>query len=136
MISDSGRHAIKAVVILATQPDNQPMGAKAIAQEIRAPQNYLGKLLQQLAAAGILNSARGHGGGFSLARKANKITLLDVLDPLQHISDKPECFFGWKKCSDSNPCAFHEQWKPQRKRIAELLTDTTIDDILDGKIIE
>ena len=112
------------------------MGAKDIAKEIGAPQNYLGKLLQQLATEGVLKSTKGRGGGFSLARKPEDISLLHVLDPIARISQKADCFFGWKKCSNANPCAFHHKWKPLREQFADLLEHTTIDEILDGKIIE
>jgi Rrf2 family protein len=136
MVTTTGLHAIRALAYLALQPKGTKMGAAAIAQEIKAPQNYLGKLLQTLANEGLLESQKGHGGGFSLARVPKKISLYDVLDPIERLSDRPECFFGWKKCSDKHPCAMHEKWTPRRDAFYELLKSTTIDEVTTGEIFE
>jgi Rrf2 family protein len=136
MISDTGRHAIKALTILAQQEDGTPLGAKQIASQINAPRNYLGKLLQNLAAEGLLESTKGHGGGFSLSKPPHKISLFEVLDPIEKMSKQPDCFLGWKKCADSRPCAFHHQWKPLREARIKMLKTTTLADIVQGEFIE
>ena len=136
MINETGRHAIKAVVTLARHPEGVHQGAKAIAEEIKAPANYLGKLLQQLANEGLLTSTKGRGGGFSLARPASEITLFDILDPIQHLSRERQCILGWKKCSNTKPCAMHHSYAPIREQMEVLYQDTTIADVLSGAIIE
>ncbi len=136
MISETGRHAIKAVIILARQEKGTHLGAKAIAEEIKAPANYLGKLLQQLAHEGLLKSSKGRGGGFALAVPAKSICLYDVLDPIQHLSSKRDCILGWKVCSNKKPCAVHNTYAPIREQLTQLYRGTTIADVLEGAIIE
>lgn len=136
MVTTTGLHAIRALAYLAMQPKGTKKGAAAIAVEIGAPQNYLGKLLQTLSHAGLLNSQKGHGGGFSLAKSPKKITLFDILDPIEHIGDQPECFFGWKQCSSKRPCAVHEQWAPRRDAFYEVLRGVSIEDVSKGEIFE
>ena len=70
MLSKTGLHAVRAIVALARLPGGAYAGAGRIAQEISAPQNYLGKLLQSLADEGLVESQKGLGGGFRLARSA------------------------------------------------------------------
>jgi Rrf2 family protein len=79
MMSKTAVHALKAVVALAELPDNGFEGAASLAERIRAPQNYLGKLLQVLARAGVLQSQKGLGGGFQLARPPESISLYDIV---------------------------------------------------------
>ena len=136
MVSTTGLHVIRALAYLAMQPKGTKMSAALIAAEVHAPANYLGKLLQTLANEGLLHSQKGHGGGFSLARSAEKISLYDVLDPIERLSSHPACFFGWKRCQDKNPCSVHAQWGPQRDSFYNLLKTTTINQISQGEIFE
>jgi Rrf2 family protein len=119
---------------LARQPTGTRVKANDVAKEINAPSNYLGKLMQVLAQDGLLESQKGHGGGFSLARSPKKITLFDVLQSIDGIGSKPICFFGWKECSDAKPCAVHHEWLPRRDAMNEFFKTVTIKKISDGEI--
>ena len=136
MITTTGLHGIRAMAYLAEQPKGTRIGAAEIAHHIHAPPNYLGKLLQTLGTAGLLTSHKGRGGGFELARSAKKISLYDVLDPIERLSDQPACFFGWKKCSDEKPCAMHNKWKSRRESIHSLLKEVSIHAVAQGEIME
>jgi Rrf2 family protein len=111
-------------------PEGVYAGAGRIAREIKAPQNYLGKLLQVLAREGLLVSQKGLGGGFRLARDPNEITLYDVVEPFEHISRWSGCLLGHRECSDEAACGIHHQWKRVRHGYFRLLTRTTIADLL------
>lgn len=136
MISTTGLHAVRAMAYLARLKEGTHVGAVAIAKEIHAPRNYLGKLLQSLTQSGLLVSLKGHGGGFSLAKSPKKISLFDVLDALEGIGKEPDCFFGWKKCSDEKPCAMHKKWKPVRERFCTVMEKVSIKDVAEGDLFE
>src|SRR5262245_13592381 len=124
MLSKTGLHAVRAMVALARLPEGAYAGASAIAQDIGAPQNYLGKLLRNLADQGLVESQKGLGGGFRLARDAQLITLLDVVEPIEHISRWAGCILGLSACSDAAPCAMHERWKAVRNAYVQMLRQT------------
>lgn len=87
MISSTAEYALRAVVHLGTHPET-PAAAQQIAEATRVPAGYLSKVLHDLAKAGIVNSARGPKGGYSLARPPSEISILDVInavDPFQRI---------------------------------------------------
>src|SRR5262245_48864240 len=105
MLSKTGLHAVRAMVALARLPRGAYAGAAGIARDIGAPQNYLGKLLKDLAGEGLLESQKGLGGGFRLARDAREITLFDVVEPIEHVSRWSGCILGMPACSDRAPCA-------------------------------
>lgn len=129
MISKTALHTLKAVVALAERP-NDFQGAGHIAEQIGAPQNYLGKLLQNLVQTGIVFSQKGKGGGFCLARKPEDVTLFDVVEPVDHASRWEGCFMGKPECDASNPCALHHQWVVVREAYLKMLKSATLADIV------
>ena len=130
MLSKTGLHAVRAMVALAKLPDGSYGGAARIAQEIGAPQNYLGKLLKALAEEGLVESQKGLGGGFRLARNPQEISLLDVIEPIEHISRWSGCILGRPECSDGDPCAIHNRWKAVRDAYLRMLQRTTIAELV------
>ena len=129
MLSKSGVHAVRALVVLAELPSGDYKGAVAIAQQTGAPQNYLGKLLQLLSRRGLVESQKGLGGGFRLARSPHEISLFDVIDAIEDSSRWNECILGNPSCSDDNPCSVHSRWAPVRDSYLELMKNTTIVDL-------
>jgi Rrf2 family transcriptional regulator, iron-sulfur cluster assembly transcription factor len=130
MITKTAMHAVRALVALARLPEGGYAGAAKIAQEIGAPQNYLGKLLQTLAHEGLVQSQKGLGGGFCLARPPRRITLFDVVEPIESVSRWAGCMIGRPVCSEEAPCAIHERWKKVRSAYLDLLKQTTIADLV------
>jgi Rrf2 family protein len=118
------------MVALAQLPDNTYAGAGAIAREIGAPQNYLGKLLQTLSREGLVESQKGLGGGFRLARDPRAISLYDIVEPIEQISRWSGCILGRPACSEENPCAIHHRWKKVRDTYLQMLMQTTIADLV------
>ena len=129
MISKTALHTLKAVSLLAERPGAY-QGAAHIAEQIGAPQNYLGKLLQALVQTGIVHSQTGMGGGFCLAKDPSAITLFDVVDPVDHISRWEGCFMGKDACDASNPCVLHHQWAAVRNAYLTMLKSSTLADLV------
>ena len=115
---------------LAQLPEGAHAGAARIARDIGAPPNYLGKLLQARARAGLVQSQKGLGGGFCLARDPRHISLFDVLEPLEHVSRWSGCILGRPGCSDRDPGAAHDRWQKVRNAYLDLLTRTSIADLV------
>ncbi len=134
MISRTGIHAATALASLAALEPGEFAGSVAIAREIGAPQNYLGKLLNVLAGEGLVQSQKGFGGGFRLARRADKISLYDVVEPLDRVSRWGDCFLQGGKCKPDNPCAVHSRWKTIRDEYLKFLKETTIEDLAQKRV--
>ncbi len=130
MFTKTSLHAIRAFMVLAELPEGAHAGAAAIAKEIGAPQNYLGKLLQSYIRENLVVSQKGLGGGFALARDASEISLFDVVNPIEDIAGKTGCILGRATCGDDNPCAVHESWGQIRDAYLKLLTETHIADLV------
>lgn len=79
-ISRSTGYAILAVGYIAKHEDQPVILSQSISKEYDIPLEYLLKILQQLVRANVLRSKRGPRGGFSLAKTAKKITLLEIIE--------------------------------------------------------
>lgn len=130
MFSKSGTHAVRALMELAVLPKGSHLGATALAEITGAPSNYLGKLLQTLTKAGLVDSRRGLGGGFRLAKNPAKISLYDVVDPIDHLSRWEGCILAMGKCSDRTACPVHTKWGKVREDYMEFLHSTTIAEMI------
>jgi len=126
MLSQSGIHAIRAIVALAELPEAAYCGVPEIARSTGSPRNYLGKLLLQLSRHGLVESRKGLGGGFRLARPATEIRLIDVMASLEDVGRWSACVFTSGTCSDIQPCMVHTRWSRAREAFLAFLRDTTI----------
>jgi len=129
MISKTGMHAVTALAALAALPPGAYAGAAEIAAGTGAPPNYLGKLLKTLADAGLVQSQKGKGGGFRLARNPAAISVFQAVDPIEHLSRWSGCFLGRARCSPKHPCPVHQHWQRVRDRYLKFLQETTIADL-------
>ncbi len=79
-ISTTAHYGLIAAGYIAEQADEGLVLASRISEEYDIPLEYLFKILQQMVKADILRSKRGRKGGFTLARPAKEITLLEIIE--------------------------------------------------------
>ena len=78
-ISAKADYAVRAVIELAAVPAGTSLSARKIAAAQEIPQNFLENILAELRRAGIVHTHRGPGGGSSLARSAESVTVAEIL---------------------------------------------------------
>jgi len=122
-------YAIRTLSYLAQSSDHSPAQGREIAKAERLPAAILGKVLQELVRKGLLESRRGPGGGFLLARRAELITLRDVVAAIDGLDHFLECPVGLEECSDESPCPVHDTWKALRTQMMDYLEATTLVDM-------
>jgi len=129
MFSQTQEYALRAVVWLAQHESEGAVGNTRIADETSVPTSYLSKVLQQLARGGIVQSKRGVGGGFQLARDPDELTVLEVVnavDPLQRIT---ACPLGLKT-HKHKLCPMHNRLDEALEMVADALGKSTIREIM------
>ncbi len=83
LLSTKGIYGLSAMYELSLMQDDKPIQIKEIAKKANIPQNYLEQLLVVLRRAELVNSVRGAFGGYFLAKKAEDITVKDILIALE-----------------------------------------------------
>jgi len=130
MLSQSAEYALRAALYMAGQERCAPVRVVEMAEALSIPQNYLSKVLHQLARDGVLQSTRGPKGGFELVGAPNRITLAHITATVEPEQDRLECLLGQSRCSDARPCAAHERWKAVNQSVRTFFAETTLDDLL------
>src|SRR5262245_56531872 len=83
-LTRASNYAISAVVALSAQQEERtPVASHHTAAAQGIPERFLLKVLKPLVSAGLLQSVKGPHGGYRLARPANKITLLDIVEAVE-----------------------------------------------------
>ncbi|HEV8537333.1 MAG TPA: Rrf2 family transcriptional regulator [Bacteroidota bacterium] len=119
-------YAIQAVLYLALHPQNEKTSIRELTKVLKIPYHFLAKILQKLTHKGLLHSQKGLAGGFSLARPAANITLFEIIEAIDGNGLMHNCILGFPECSESDPCALHDQWLKSRDGIYQLLANDTI----------
>jgi Rrf2 family protein len=132
VLSTTADHALRAVLFLGAQPRGSLTSAEEIARSIGAPANYLSKTLHVLAKAGILLSAPGRYGGFSLAMAPTRLTLAQVVRQFDGASGSSRCMLGDRSCNPDQPCFAHQRWRAINYAYASALESTTVADLIGG----
>ncbi len=128
MLSQVVGYAASALGHIASA-GGKPVLVKEIAQAADLPAPYLAKIIQTLARKGIVVTQRGIGGGVTLARPANEISLFDLGISLDDPAVQAQCMLGTAQCSDERCCPAHKYWSAERAKIHEQLKSMTIADI-------
>jgi len=129
-ISTKGRYAVRAMLELAMNYGRGPVLMSAIAENQEISRKYLHAILTSLKSAGIVNSVRGVGGGFLLAKPPSKIRLLDVLEILEGPLVPVHCVEDSKSCHRAKRCSARQVWQEVAKAVKNTLKKITLEDLL------
>lgn len=125
--SSACSYAIRAMARLAmVRPDGYVL-LEELCAGTDLPKHFVAKIFQELVRRGLLTSAKGRGGGFALARPANKITLYDIVAIVDGVEELDHCVVGMARCDDEQPCPQHDQWKGIRNQLRRFLLETTLE---------
>lgn len=106
MLSKTAEYALRAVVCVASE-SGRPTSADVLARKTKIPRAYLHRVLQDLAAAGLVRSRPGPGGGYELARSTDKLTILDIVTAVAPIERIRHCPLGLT--SHTKLCPLHRE---------------------------
>lgn len=132
MLSNSCRYGIRAVVYLASRyPEKINIGIKEISGNLNLPAPFLAKILQQLARHKILNSVKGPNGGFSLLKKPESLTMLDIVKIIDGEALFENCLIHDGSCTEAKKsrkiCPVHDDFSKIREDIDKLFRGKTIE---------
>ena len=130
VITRATEYAVRTVIFLAQQPKNDIVLKKDICRTQEVTPAFLTKILQPLIKVGIVNSQRGVGGGFLLAKDPNEITMLDILQAEEGQLKLNHCLVDADFCHRDAYCSAHEVWHDAQHEMAEVLKRYSVADLV------
>ncbi|OGW34613.1 MAG: hypothetical protein A2010_17520 [Nitrospirae bacterium GWD2_57_9] len=128
-ITREGDYGIRSVLYLARQPFKKISFVNEISEEYKIPRSFLAKILQKLVKAKLIRSYRGVKGGFSLAKQAREISMLDVIEAIEGKMCLNICLVDKKKCSFSKHCPVSPVWAAVQVKFTDMLKKMNFEDL-------
>src|SRR5579884_2681737 len=114
-------YAVRVLVALVRKPCDERVSLPALARETEAPESFLSKVLQSLARAGLIESHRGHAGGFAASPAGRSSSMRQVIEAIDGPIALNVCVNGELGCERSSYCPAHPVWaRAQRAMLREL----------------
>ena len=130
VITRATEYAIRTIIYLAQQPKNEIVLKKDICRTQNVTPAFLTKILQPLIKAGIVSSQRGVGGGFLLARDAEDINLLDILQAEEGELKLNHCLVDEDVCQRDKHCSAHEVWHEAQSEMIKVLKKHSVAELV------
>ena len=124
-ITRQADYAVRAVLYLAQLEPGRRAATAQIAQDQHIPATFLAKIVSQLSGAGILRATRGAHGGVALARPAENINLLDILEAIDGPIVLNDCVLDPQTCQLHETCAVRLIWCEAQADLVARLRQTT-----------
>lgn len=128
-LTRKGEYAIRGILYLARQPQGKVSLVGDIAAASDVPKSFLAKILQDFVKMGLVTSSRGTGGGFLLARPADRITLREVVEAVEGPIMPNRCLSGPGACDRDRFCRVHPVWERVRQETIAILDGITIEEL-------
>ncbi len=131
IFSKKCEYAIQAVLYLSSLNEDKVVNAQDISDELKIPKEFISKILQELTFSGIIESKKGKGGGFALAKPPQQIKLIELVYAIDGDGIFHQCVLGFPNCTSEAPCPVHERWSKLINETHQILSNETIDQYKD-----
>ncbi len=124
-LTTKGRFAVTAMIDLALRCGDGPVSLAGISDRQKISLSYLEQLFGKLRRYGLVESVRGPGGGYCLARPTSQMTVTPL--------DATQCG-GRENCHDDERCMTHELWSTLNDKMYEYLSSVSLSELVDQQI--
>jgi Rrf2 family protein len=124
-LTRAGEYAVRCMLYLSCLGVDKIGTRKEIAQAMDIPAQFLGKIAQQLARAGLIEIVQGPKGGFRLVLPPEKVTLLGVIEAVIGEIYLNDCLMRPESCHRSPTCTVYHVWEKARSQLRQTLEETT-----------
>lgn len=132
-LTRAAEYAIRCVLYLSKQSEGCVVARMEIASAMEIPDQYLGKIAQQLSRAGIIEIRQGARGGFRLVKPPSDLSLLDVIEAVMGEIFLNDCVLRPDSCTRSDACSVHVVWEKARNQLRKTLGEATFSTLIRNK---
>jgi Rrf2 family protein len=132
-ITTQAEYGLICALHLARRLDEGPVTGREIAAQERLPGDYVEQIMLKLRRSGIVKSTRGAHGGYTLARRADEISVHDVISAAEHSTFEVHCTshpVEEARCSSSHECSIRPVWLLLQRQIDDVLQGVRLSDLL------
>jgi Rrf2 family transcriptional regulator, iron-sulfur cluster assembly transcription factor len=133
-ITRAGEYAIRCVMYMSRMERNRILSRKEVSEHMDIPDQFLGKIAQQLARAGIMEIIQGAKGGYRLLKRPRDINLLDVVETVTGEIFLNDCLMNPGSCTRSSSCAINAVWEKARNQLRATLRDADFEKLSSKEI--
>ena len=130
-LSLGATYAIYGLQYLARKYD-EVVPVKEIAKNFQFPEKHMAKIFQNLVKAGLLLSERGIGGGFRLAKKPEKINLIDIIVAVDGPIIAKGCFLNQTDCKKLHICKTAKLIQDAQLKLIDTFEKITLEQLIDS----
>lgn len=134
-LTTKGRYAVTAMLDLALHYKEGPITLADISKRQGISLSYLEQLFSRLRKNGLVDSARGPGGGYRLSRAASEICVADVITAVDEKVDAMRCE-GKGNCQDNGQCLTHELWCDLSNQIYTFLKNIDLGQLVERRGVQ
>ncbi|MFK7860205.1 MAG: Fe-S cluster assembly transcriptional regulator IscR [Granulosicoccus sp.] len=129
-LTTKGRYAVTAMLDLALHGQQGPVSLAEISSRQEISLSYLEQLFSKLRKNGLVNSTRGPGGGYSVARDLSDVAVSEIIGAVNESVDATQCA-GKENCHSHGRCLTHDLWEGLSSQIEEFLSSVSLQDMID-----
>ena len=131
-LTTKGRFAVAAMLDLALQSQEVPVPLMSISERQKISLSYLEQLFSKLRRHHLVQSYRGPGGGYRLAKEKSEISIAEVIEAVDEAVDATNCQ-GKANCKNNWPCISHKLWTGLNSVMHDYLKTVTLEDLVSGR---
>jgi Rrf2 family iron-sulfur cluster assembly transcriptional regulator len=124
-LTTKGRFAVTAMLDLAMRGGKNPVTLAGISERQDISLSYLEQLFSRLRRHELVESVRGPGGGYYLARSPEAVSVADIIRAVDEPIDATQCG-GKENCHDDHRCLTHDLWTGLNAHIYDYLDNVTL----------
>ena len=128
-LTTKGRFAVTAMLDIALHHGKGPVTLAGISQRQRISLSYLEQLFGRLRRHSLVDSVRGPGGGYTIARELDRLSVADIITAVDEPIDATQCG-GKENCRDEGRCMTHELWSTLNDKMFEYLESVKLSDLV------
>ncbi len=126
LLSKSCVYGLRASLFLASNQGRDYVSIREMSDKLNISFHFLTKILQQLSAAGLMESYKGPNGGVRLTKSGSKVNLFEIVAAIDGVELFTECALGLPGCGTAKPCPLHDKWAEARDGIRVMLENTDL----------
>lgn len=128
-LTTKGRFAVTAMIDLAIRGGEGPVTLAGVSERQQISLSYLEQLFGKLRRHALVESVRGPGGGYCIARPLDQVTVADIIRAVDEPLDATQCG-GRENCHDEHRCMTHDLWSTLNAKMYEYLASVTLHDLV------